>query len=305
MARSCSSAPSRSRASRTGTSWRICPSRARTSRPSRSSATTWRRFRSGKASLVVAHTATVPPADIQVNGDVLFENIGNGEALELTVPVATYEVAIVPTGETEPVVLGPLELTVKGGAVNRVYAIGDPGKKTMNVAVHVIPTGSSGSGEPVRCQHRCRRRCPGSSSSELSEQYTARPRDASWRARSVPCCWPAGWPAAEPRPGRGSSHDPRRVLVRPRAPARQRRPGPVPSARVGKPGRTERVTLRARGAGPARQRPGAGPAGGHRRRTAPGAGERAARGLVGRQRRTPATRSAAPSSPGTSTPPPQ
>lgn len=102
----------------------------------------------GKASLVVAHTATVPPADIRVNGDVLFENIGNGESLKLTVPVATYEVAIVPTGETKPVVLGPLELTVKGGAVNRVYAIGDPGKKTMNVAVHVIPTASSGSGQP-------------------------------------------------------------------------------------------------------------------------------------------------------------
>jgi hypothetical protein len=102
----------------------------------------------GKASLVVAHTATVPPADIRVNGDVLFENIGNGESLTLTVPVATYEVAIVPTGETGPVVLGPLELTVRGGAVNRVFAIGDPGKKTMNVAVHVIPTASSGSGRP-------------------------------------------------------------------------------------------------------------------------------------------------------------
>ena len=102
----------------------------------------------GKASLVVAHTATVPPADIRVNGEVLFENIGNGESLKLTVPVATYQVAIVPTGETKPVILGPVELTVKGGAVNRVYAVGDPGKKTMNVAVHVIPTGSSGSGQP-------------------------------------------------------------------------------------------------------------------------------------------------------------
>ena len=101
-----------------------------------------------KASLVVAHTALVPPADIQVNGDVLFENIANGESLKLTVPVATYKVAIVPTGETEPVVLGPLSLTVKGGAVNRVYAVGDPGKKTMNVAVHVIPTSSTGSDEP-------------------------------------------------------------------------------------------------------------------------------------------------------------
>jgi hypothetical protein len=101
-----------------------------------------------KARLVVAHTAVVPPADIRVNGDVLFENIANGESLKLTVPVATYKVAIVPTGESKPVVLGPLSLTVKGGAVNRVYAIGDPGKKTMNVAVHVIPTASSGSDEP-------------------------------------------------------------------------------------------------------------------------------------------------------------
>jgi len=103
-----------------------------------------------KASLVVAHTAVVPPADIRVNGKVLFANIANGESLALTVPVATYEVEIVPTGETKPVVLGPVALTVQGGAVNRVYAVGDPEKKTMNVAVHVIPTGSKGSGKPSK-----------------------------------------------------------------------------------------------------------------------------------------------------------
>ena len=101
-----------------------------------------------KANLVVAHMAKVPPADIRVNDKVLFENIANGESLKLIVPVATYEVAIVPTGETKPVILGPAKLTVEGGAVNRVYAIGDPGKKTMNVAVHVIPTGTTGSGRP-------------------------------------------------------------------------------------------------------------------------------------------------------------
>ena len=60
-----------------------------------------------KANLVVAHMAKVPPADIRVNDKVLFENIANGESLKLTVPVATYEVAIVPTGETKPVILGP------------------------------------------------------------------------------------------------------------------------------------------------------------------------------------------------------
>ncbi len=102
----------------------------------------------GKASLVVAHTASVPAADIRVNGKVLFANIANGESLKLTVPVATYKVAIVPTGEKKPVILGPLSLTVQGGSVNRVYAVGDPEKKTMNVAVHVIATGPSGSGKP-------------------------------------------------------------------------------------------------------------------------------------------------------------
>lgn len=104
----------------------------------------------GKASLTVAHTAQVGPADIRVNGDVLFEDVANGESLNLVVPVATYKVAIVPAGKKEPVLLGPVDLTVTGGALNRVYAIGDPEEKTMNVAVHVLPTGSSGSDKPSR-----------------------------------------------------------------------------------------------------------------------------------------------------------
>lgn len=104
----------------------------------------------GKAELVVAHTATVPAADIRVNGKVLFKNIANGQSLNLTVPVATYKVAITPTGKKSPVYLGPVSLTVKGGAVNRVYALGDPANNTMNVAVHVLATGSSGSERPKK-----------------------------------------------------------------------------------------------------------------------------------------------------------
>lgn len=104
----------------------------------------------GKAELTVAHTATVPAADIRVNNKVLFSDISNGESLNLTVPVATYKVAIVPTGKSSPVYLGPVSLTVKGGALNRVYALGDPQKKTMNVAVHVIATGTSGSNQPTK-----------------------------------------------------------------------------------------------------------------------------------------------------------
>ena len=90
----------------------------------------------------------MPPADILVNGDVLFANIANGESLELVVPVATYKVSIVPSGKEEPVFFGPVSLTVKGGAINRVYAVGDPEEKTMNVAVHVLTTGTTGSKKP-------------------------------------------------------------------------------------------------------------------------------------------------------------
>jgi hypothetical protein len=104
----------------------------------------------GKATLTVAHTAAVPPADIRVNGKVLFENVANGESLTLVVPADTYKVDIVPTGKDGPAVLGPLDLTVEAGGLDRVFAVGDPAKKTMNVAVHVIPTGSTGSGQPDR-----------------------------------------------------------------------------------------------------------------------------------------------------------
>jgi hypothetical protein len=105
---------------------------------------------SDKANLTVAHTAEVPPADVTVNGKVLFDDIANGQALSLVVPVGTYTTAIVPHGEDSPVYLGPLKLTVEGGALNRVYAVGDPEKKTMNVAVHVIEVQKSGSKKPKK-----------------------------------------------------------------------------------------------------------------------------------------------------------
>jgi hypothetical protein len=104
----------------------------------------------GKATLAVAHTAAVPPADIRVNGKVLFENVANGESLTLVVPADTYSVDIVPTGTDGPAVLGPLDLPVKAGGLDRVFAVGDPTKKTMNVAAHSIKTGSSGSDRPDR-----------------------------------------------------------------------------------------------------------------------------------------------------------
>jgi hypothetical protein len=102
-----------------------------------------------KASVTVAHTAAVPPADVRVDGQVLFANIANGESLNLVVPVGTYQVDIVPAGESSPVVFGPVDLAVQGGSLNRVYAVGDPAAATMNVAVHVIKVPETGSPQPT------------------------------------------------------------------------------------------------------------------------------------------------------------
>ena len=104
---------------------------------------------SDKASLTVAHTAAVPPADIRVDGKVLFANVANGESLNLVVPVGSYQVDIVPAGESSPVVFGPVALAVQGGSLNRVYAVGDPAAATMNVAVHVLKVPESGSPAPT------------------------------------------------------------------------------------------------------------------------------------------------------------
>lgn len=104
----------------------------------------------GKARLAVAHTAAVGPADIRVDGKVLFANVANGEELSLIVPADTYSVQIVPAGRTTPSVLGPVDLQVAAGGLNRVFAIGDPSTQSMNVAAHVIGTGASGSGSPGR-----------------------------------------------------------------------------------------------------------------------------------------------------------
>lgn len=102
-----------------------------------------------QARLSVAHTAVVPPADIRVNGDVLFANVSNGESLDLVVPADTYSVDIVPAGEDGPAVLGPVDLTVTGSSLNKVYAVGDPSKDSMTVAVHVLDVKDIGSGAPT------------------------------------------------------------------------------------------------------------------------------------------------------------
>lgn len=102
-----------------------------------------------KAALRVAHDAAVGPADIRVNGKVAFANVANGESLEAVVPAGTYKVDIVPAGASSPVVLGPLDLPAKAGYLTRVFAVGDPNARTMNVAAGTIKLPATGTGKPV------------------------------------------------------------------------------------------------------------------------------------------------------------
>jgi len=101
-----------------------------------------------KAALRVAHDAAVGPADIRVNGKVAFANVANGESLEAVVPAGTYKVDIVPAGASSPVVLGPLDLPAQAGVLTRVFAVGDPNAKTMNVAAGTIKLPATGTGKP-------------------------------------------------------------------------------------------------------------------------------------------------------------
>lgn len=101
---------------------------------------------SGSGRVTVAHDAAVGPADIRVNGKVLFKNVANGEQLTLVVPSATYSVDIVPTAASSPVVFGPADVPIKAASLTRVFAIGVAATRSMSAVVQVLPVSTRGSG---------------------------------------------------------------------------------------------------------------------------------------------------------------
>jgi hypothetical protein len=107
---------------------------------------------SGMARVLLAHTATVPPADVRVDGKTVFTNIANGEFAQADVPAGTHEVALLPTGSTTDPLLGPLDVTLKAGTVTMVYAVGTPRNGSMDVIAHVERLGSDGAVAPDRIE---------------------------------------------------------------------------------------------------------------------------------------------------------
>ena len=104
----------------------------------------------GKARVLVAHTATVPPADVRVDGQTVFTNIANGEFATAEVPAGPHEVALLPTGEITNPILGPLEFSLAPRTVTRVYAIGNPSNDSMELITSSRKISSDGTVAPKR-----------------------------------------------------------------------------------------------------------------------------------------------------------
>ncbi len=102
----------------------------------------------GKARVLVAHTATVAPADVRVDGKVVFTNIANGEFATADVPAGTHVVELLPTGNTTTPILGPIDVRVAAGTVSMVYAVGNPRDGSMDVILHSGRLSADGSVVP-------------------------------------------------------------------------------------------------------------------------------------------------------------
>ena len=102
----------------------------------------------GKARVLLAHTATVAPADVRVDGQIAFTNIANGEFADADVPAGAHKVELLPTGMTSNPILGPLDVDLKPRTATMVYAVGSPKDQSMNVIVHTAQLASDGSTMP-------------------------------------------------------------------------------------------------------------------------------------------------------------
>lgn len=92
----------------------------------------------GSGRITVRHAAAAPAVDILANGDVAFANVPNGAGGDADLPAGTISASVVPTGETEPVVIGPADLPITEGANLIVYAVGSLDGDSLTVLTESI-----------------------------------------------------------------------------------------------------------------------------------------------------------------------
>ena len=103
----------------------------------------------GKARVLLAHTATAAPADVRVDGTVVFHDIANGEYATADLAAGSHTAALLPAGQSGPPILGPLQLSLTPGTVTMVYAVGNPRTRSMNVILHKAALTSNGATTPA------------------------------------------------------------------------------------------------------------------------------------------------------------
>jgi hypothetical protein len=92
----------------------------------------------GQGRLVVRHTAAAPAVDVKANGEVAFSNLSNPNEAAADLPAGTVSAEVVPTGEDEPVVIGPADLPVTEGSSLIVYAVGSLEDGTIQTLTETI-----------------------------------------------------------------------------------------------------------------------------------------------------------------------
>jgi len=92
----------------------------------------------GSGRIVVRHTAAAPAVDILANGAAAFTNVPNGAEGGADLPAGTISAEVVPTGATEPVVIGPADLPIAEGSSLIVYAVGSLDDGSLTVLTETI-----------------------------------------------------------------------------------------------------------------------------------------------------------------------
>ena len=92
----------------------------------------------GEGRLTVRHTAAAPAVDVLANGAVAFSNLANPNEASADLSVGTVSAEVVPTGASEPVVIGPADLGITDGTSLIVYAVGSLEGESLTVLTESI-----------------------------------------------------------------------------------------------------------------------------------------------------------------------
>lgn len=98
----------------------------------------------GQGRLVVRHTAAAPAVDVRAGGEVVFPNLSNPNEAKADLPAGTVSADVVPTGASEPVVIGPADLPVTEGSALIVYAVGSLDGGTLQTLTETVDGLGSG-----------------------------------------------------------------------------------------------------------------------------------------------------------------